>query len=72
VAQYSQNEMTEHIISLILLDCVKRGTVAGHLFPSRLCSFISGKLKDWTKIYYFSDGAAMQYKNEKFHQPLLS
>jgi hypothetical protein len=27
--------------------------------------FLSGKLKDWTKIYYFSDGAASEYKNSK-------
>jgi hypothetical protein len=26
---------------------------------------LSGKLKDLTNIYYFSDGAALQYKNGK-------
>jgi hypothetical protein len=32
-----------------------------HLFQSKLCSFLSIKLKDLTKIYYFSDAAASQY-----------
>jgi hypothetical protein len=36
-----------------------------HLFQSKLCSFLSGKLKDLNKIYYFSDGAASQNKNRK-------
>jgi hypothetical protein len=35
------------------------------LFQSKLCSFLSGKLKDLTKTYCFSDGAASQYKNWK-------
>jgi hypothetical protein len=36
-----------------------------HLFQSKPRSFLSGKLKDLTKIYYFFYGAALQYKNRK-------
>jgi hypothetical protein len=34
------------------------------LYTCILCSFLSGKLKDLT-IYYFFDGAALQYENRK-------
>jgi hypothetical protein len=44
---------------------LKHGTVGVHLFQSKLCSFVSGKLEDLTKIYCFSDGIALQYKNRK-------
>jgi hypothetical protein len=65
VAYYSQNEMTEHIRSLVIQDCSKHDTVAVNLIQSKLCSFISGKFKDLTKIYHSSDGTALQYKNRK-------
>jgi hypothetical protein len=35
------------------------------MFQSKICSSFSCKLKDLTKIYYFSDGAASEYKNRK-------
>jgi hypothetical protein len=50
---------------VVISDCLKHGTVGVHLFQSKLCSFFSCKLKHLTKIYYFSDGAALQYKNWK-------
>jgi hypothetical protein len=63
MAYYSQNEMTKQVGLLVISDCLKRDTVAAHLFQSKLCSFILGKLKDLTKIHYFSGGAASQHKN---------
>jgi hypothetical protein len=65
VAYYSQNEMTEHISFVVISDCLKHDTVTVHLFQSKLCTFLSGELKDLTKIYYFSDGATSQHKNRK-------
>jgi hypothetical protein len=53
VAYYSQNEMTEHISFVVTSDCSKHDTLTVHLFQSKLCTFLSGKLKDLTKIYYF-------------------
>jgi hypothetical protein len=64
-AYYSQNEMTKHISFVVIPYCLKHDTVAVHLFQSKLCSFISGKLKDLTKIYCFPVGATLQYKNKK-------
>jgi hypothetical protein len=65
VAYYSQNEMKEHISSVVISDCLKHDIVAVHLFQSKLCSFRSCKLKDLTNIYYFSDDAAMQNKKKR-------
>jgi hypothetical protein len=65
VAYYSQNEITEHISFVVTSDCLKHDTVAVHLFQSKLCSFLSGKLKNLTKIYYLFDGAASHYRSRK-------
>jgi hypothetical protein len=65
VAYYSQNEMTEHNSFVVLSDCLKHDIVTVHLFQSKLHSYLPGKLIDLTKIYYFSDGTASQYKNTK-------
>jgi hypothetical protein len=47
---YSQNEMTEHISFVVISDCLKRNTVPAQLFQSTIYSFLSGTLKDLTKI----------------------
>jgi hypothetical protein len=65
VAYYSQNEMTEHISFVDLKEYLKHDTIAVRLFQSKVCSFLSGELKDLTKIFCFSYGAASQYKNRK-------
>jgi hypothetical protein len=65
VTYYSQNEVRQHISFVVISDCLKHDTIALHLFQSKLSTFLSGKLKDLTKIYYFSDGAALQFKNRK-------
>jgi hypothetical protein len=36
-----------------------------HFIQRKLCSFLSGKLKDFTKSYYVSDSDASQHKNKK-------
>jgi hypothetical protein len=45
VAYYSQNEITEHISFVVIIVCLQHAIVAVHLFQSKLCSFLSGKLK---------------------------
>jgi hypothetical protein len=57
--------MTEHISFVVISDCSKYYMVAVCLFQSKLCSFLSGKLKDFSKTCYFSDGTASQDKNRK-------
>lgn len=38
-----------------------------YLFQRKLCNFLSSKLKDFSNIYCFADGAAAQHKSkEKF------
>jgi hypothetical protein len=36
-----------------------------YVFQNKLYSFLSNKLKDLTKLYYFFDGASLQYKTRK-------
>lgn len=75
---YSQNEMTEHITFCGIPHCLKHDAVPVHLFQSKLCNLLSGKLKILTKIYYFSDNTALHYKKGKncisicYHKMILS
>jgi hypothetical protein len=46
VAYYSQNEVTEQISFVVISNYLKHDTVAVHLFQSKLCGFLSDKLKD--------------------------
>jgi hypothetical protein len=64
--------MMEHINFFVTSVCLKLVCVAVHLYQSKLCSFHSDKFKDLMKIYSFTDGAALQYKNKNFYKPLLS
>lgn len=52
MAYYSQNEITEHSGFVALSDCLKR-YFAVHLFQSKLCSPLSGKLKHSTRFTIF-------------------
>jgi hypothetical protein len=54
-AYYLQHEMTVQI-DFVISDCLKHYTVGVHLFQSKLCIFLFGKLKDLAKIYNFSVG----------------
>jgi hypothetical protein len=63
---YSQNQVRKHISFIVISYCLKHENIALYLFQSRLRSYLSGKLQDLTKIYYFSNGAAWQYKNRKY------
>ena len=47
-------------------DCMTHDTVAVHMYQGKLIDYLETKL-GWrpAKIYYFSDGAASQYKNCK-------
>jgi hypothetical protein len=53
------------VISFVILNYLKHDIVLVFLFQSKLYSFLSGKLKDLTNIYYFSYCAKLQYKNRK-------
>ena len=49
----------------IISDCLKHDTTAVHAFISRLMPHLKEELPAISKIVYFSDGAASQYKNYK-------
>jgi hypothetical protein len=50
----------------VLSECLRHNTVPVHLFQRKSCSFLSGILKDLTKNYSFSGGAALWYKKRKY------
>ena len=56
----------QHLSYAAISDCLTHDTVAVHMFQRKLVGYIETKL-GWrpNKIYYFSDGAAAQYKNCK-------
>ena len=55
-----------HASFVVISDCMSHDTIAVYLFQKRLISFLRSKLGCLPKkIYYFSDGAASQYKNRK-------
>ncbi|XP_037033164.1 uncharacterized protein LOC119072128 [Bradysia coprophila] len=64
---YYKNEKNElaHLNYVIISDCLKHDSVAVYLFISKLVKFLEGRFKVITKLYYFTDGCAGQYKNRK-------
>ena len=50
----------------IISDCLTHDTVAVHCFIKELLSYLkSNVIDEVSKIYYFTDGCAAQYKNRK-------
>ena len=49
----------------IISDCMKHDTTAVHAFITRVISHLKEELPSITKVVYFSNGAASQYKNYK-------
>ena len=51
---------------MIVSDCMQHNTVAFHLFQKKFITVLKARLPSFPqRIYYFSDGAAAQYKNCK-------
>ncbi|KAL5468830.1 hypothetical protein EMCRGX_G029952 [Ephydatia muelleri] len=54
-----------HSLSYVVIsDCLAHEAVAVHCFAKKFLGFLNGILK-LKKVYYFTDGAAAQYKNKK-------
>ena len=64
VVYYKEKNKIESVSYVMVSDCLVHDTVAVSYFLNRLISLIKTKLEP-TKIFYFSDGAAAQYKNRK-------
>ena len=66
VVYHTNSEKLNHLSYVILFDCIHHDTVAFHLFQKCFITFLMAKLPSSVKkVYYFSDGAAAQYKNHK-------
>ncbi|CAH0546678.1 unnamed protein product [Brassicogethes aeneus] len=64
---YYRNEEGElkHLNYVFISDCLIHNTIAFHLFLQQLIAELKEKIINLSKIYYFSDGCAAQYKNKK-------
>ena len=66
VAYYLESGKLEHVSYVVISDCLHHDTVAVHLFQKGFIEFLKDKFASSPlKIFYFSDGAASQYKNRK-------
>lgn len=65
VIYYKDSEKLCHLSYVIISDCLHHDTVAVYLFQKYLMAYLKTQLASPSKIHYFSDGAAAQYKNRK-------
>lgn len=70
IRQNSESE-TVCIPLCIISDCLKHDTVAVHTFIRKVIPYIQELQPSISKITYFSDGSAAQYKNHKNFTNLL-
>lgn len=50
---------------IIIAESLEHNYTAVHLFQNKLLQFLKNKFGNIKKLYFFSDGAASQYKNKK-------
>jgi len=55
----------EHLSFVVISESNSHDTIAVHLFQRVLIEFLTNTIRKPTKILYFSDGCAAQYKNRK-------
>ncbi|SMN01563.1 hypothetical protein SPONN_2634 [uncultured Candidatus Thioglobus sp.] len=66
VIYYKDSGKLCHLSYVVISDCMHHDTVAVYLFQKCLVGHLRRALPfELQKIYYFSDGAASQYKNRK-------
>lgn len=66
VVYYKDMEKLCHLSFVIISECLHHNTIAFYLFQKCLIDYLKAHLASQPqKIYYFSDGAASQYKNRK-------
>jgi hypothetical protein len=53
----------EHISMCVISNCLQHATVTVYKFQTTILAFLKDKFPSLNKVYYFSDGAASQYKN---------
>ncbi|CAF3716375.1 unnamed protein product [Rotaria socialis] len=66
VCYYKIEGKTEHLSFVIISECLIHDNIAVHLFQRHLINYLKKQFnKNLSKIFYFSDGCAGQYKNLK-------
>ena len=66
VVYYKESGEDRHLSFVVISDCLHHDTVAVYLYQKRLIAYLRETLTFSPKqIFYFSDGAAAQYKNRK-------
>ena len=64
VVYYTNQGVLQSLNFVVISNCLVHDSVAVHLFVRKLLEFLTAKIVV-EKVYYFSDGAASQYKNRK-------
>lgn len=66
VIYYRKNNKQIHHSFVIISECNKHDSVAVNLYNKKMIQYLSGihGEKNITKLFFFSDGAASQYKNK--------
>ena len=66
IVYYRDSDELCHLNFVIISDCLHHDRVAVHLFQKSLMDYLKEKLGSVLhKIFYFSNGAVLQYKNRK-------
>ena len=66
VAYYKSPESnTQHTCMCVISDCLRHDTITVHCFLNPILKHMKEICPTLKKVYYFSDGAASQYKNCK-------
>lgn len=66
VVYYKDNDEVRHKSFVCISECLKHDTILVHVFQRKLIHYLKEQmLPNLTKIFYFSDGSAAQYKNRK-------
>lgn len=66
VAYYKESDNINHLNFVIISDVLHHNTVAVSLYQKQLIEFLKNRFENLPKkVFYFSDGAASQYKNRK-------
>ena len=65
VIDYKEGGELEYCSFVGISDCLKHDTIAVFMFQEVLIKYLKNKFTQVTKIYYFSDEAAQQFKNKK-------
>ena len=59
----AKGEAIKHVCFVVISDNMNHDAITVHIFMKRVLFYIKEKI-EVTKAFYFSDGAASQYKNK--------